>query len=96
MMADSGHERIITNSQFGDNTNIYQGNVNVYIPHPLARAEVKGVHVIPYPHNEDLVHRQDLINKLDELLPQSSGFYSAALWGLGGSGYAPSSISLYC
>ncbi|KAL6908256.1 hypothetical protein GGI43DRAFT_135092 [Trichoderma evansii] len=86
MMADSGHARIISNNQFGPNTRIIQGNVNLHLPQPLARAEVKGVCVIPYPRNEDLVHRHDLINKLDGLLPQSPGFYSAALWGLGGSG----------
>ncbi|CAG7562668.1 unnamed protein product [Fusarium equiseti] len=80
----------ISHSQFGDHTIIHQGNVqgNVYYgtqPHPPARAEV--VRVIPYPRNEDLVHRRDLIDKLDELLPQTtSGSYSAALWGLGGSG----------
>ena len=81
----------ISHSQFGDHTIIHQGNVhgNVYYgtqPHPPARAEV--VRVIPYPRNEDLVHRRDLIDKLDELLPQTtSSSCSAALWGLGGSGY---------
>ncbi|KAF5963528.1 hypothetical protein FCOIX_13806, partial [Fusarium coicis] len=45
------------------------------------------IRIIPYPRNEDLVHRRDLIDKLDNLLPQTtSGSYSAALWGLGGSG----------
>ncbi|KAL6898632.1 hypothetical protein GGI43DRAFT_384921 [Trichoderma evansii] len=84
-MAASGHEqRDIINSQFGDNTRIYQGNVHLHLPHLPARAKV--VRVIPYPRNEDLVHRKDLINKLDKLLPQTPGFYSAALWGLGGSG----------
>ncbi|EHK19877.1 uncharacterized protein TRIVIDRAFT_155683 [Trichoderma virens Gv29-8] len=84
-MAASGHEqRNISNSQFGDNTSIYQGNVHLHLPHLPAHAEV--VRVIPYPRNEDLVYRQDLINKLDKLLPQTPGFYSAALWGLGGSG----------
>lgn len=87
-MAASGHEqRDISNSQFGDNTNIYQGNVHLHMPHKLA--EVKAVCAIPYPRNEDLVARPDLLNKLDKLLPQTPGYYSAALWGLGGSGYAP-------
>ncbi|KAL7927444.1 hypothetical protein ACQKWADRAFT_3642 [Trichoderma austrokoningii] len=86
-MASPGHERRnISDSQFGDNTNIYQGNVHLYLPHRPARAEVKAVCAIPYPRNEDLVSRPDLINRLDELLPQTPGFYSAALWGLGGSG----------
>ncbi|KAM0481513.1 hypothetical protein ACHAPX_003624 [Trichoderma viride] len=86
-MEASGHERrYISNSQFGDNTNIYQGDFHLHAPHKQARAEVKAVRAIPYPRNEDLVSRPDLINKLDELLPQTPGFYSAALWGLGGSG----------
>ncbi|PON29360.1 hypothetical protein TGAM01_v201609 [Trichoderma gamsii] len=86
-MEASGHERrYISNSQFGDNTIIYQGDFHLHAPHKQARAEVKAVRAIPYPRNEDLVSRPDLINKLDELLPQTPGFYSAALWGLGGSG----------
>lgn len=89
-MEASEHERrvverrVISDSQFGDNTNIYQGNIHFHLAHRPARAEV--VRVIPYPPNEDLVYRQDLINKLNKLLPQAPGFYSAALWGLGGSG----------
>ncbi|KAM0459647.1 hypothetical protein ACHAPV_005361 [Trichoderma viride] len=91
-MATSGYERrCISGSHFGDNTNIFQGDVqgDVYLQvlHKQARAEVKAVCAIPYPRNEDLVSRPDLSNKLDELLPQTPGFYSAALWGLGGSGY---------
>ncbi|SCO84731.1 uncharacterized protein FRV6_08858 [Fusarium oxysporum] len=88
-MAASRHEqRDVSHSQFRDNNVIHQGNVqgNVYYgaPHPPARAEV--VRVIPYPRNEDLVHRRDLSDRLDKLLPQTSGSRSAALWGLGGSG----------
>ncbi|EXK76699.1 hypothetical protein FOQG_18568 [Fusarium oxysporum f. sp. raphani 54005] len=89
MPAHSPHEqREISHNQFRDHTVIHQGNVqgNVYYgaPHPPARAEV--VRVIPYPRNEDLVHRRDLIDKLDRLLPPTPGSCSAALWGLGGSG----------
>ncbi|KAM0540048.1 hypothetical protein ACHAO7_011577 [Fusarium culmorum] len=89
MPAHSLHEqREISHNQFRDHTVIHQGNVqgNVYYgaPHPPARAKV--VRVIPYPRNEDLVHRPDLIDKLDELLPPTPGSQSAALWGLGGSG----------
>lgn len=88
-MAASAHwGRYISNSHFGDNTNIYQGDFHLHVLHNQARAEVKAVCVIPYPRNEDLVPRPDLINRLEELLPQKPGFYSAALWGLGGSGYA--------
>ncbi|KAF5261751.1 hypothetical protein FOXYS1_7546 [Fusarium oxysporum] len=89
MPAHSPHEqREISHNQFRDHTVIHQGNVqgNVYYgaPHPPARAEV--VRVIPYPRNEDLVHRPDLIDRLDKLLPPAQGWHSAALWGLGGSG----------
>ncbi|KAF5529093.1 hypothetical protein FMEXI_14357 [Fusarium mexicanum] len=89
MPAHSPHEqREISHNQLRDHTVIHQGNVqgNVYYgaPHPAARAKV--VRVIPYPRNEDLVHRGDLIDRLDKLLPQTSGSHSAALWGLGGSG----------
>ncbi|ENH75855.1 Nephrocystin-3 [Fusarium oxysporum f. sp. cubense race 1] len=81
-------QREISHNQFRGHTVIHQGNVlgKVYYgaPHPAARAEV--IRVIPYPRNEDLVHRRDLIDRLDELLPQTSGSRNAALWGLGGSG----------
>ncbi|KAJ4094509.1 hypothetical protein NW760_012662 [Fusarium oxysporum] len=78
------HRRDVARSQFGDNTRINLGDIHYHLPHPAARAEV--VRVIPYPRNEELVHRQDLIDKLDTLLPPTPGSRSAALWGLGGSG----------
>ncbi|KAH7184094.1 P-loop containing nucleoside triphosphate hydrolase protein [Fusarium oxysporum] len=89
MLPHSAYEqREVINSQFRDNTVIHQGNVqgNVYysLPHLPAPAEVG--RVIPYPRNEDLVYRPGLIDRLDELLQQSAGSRSAALWGLGGSG----------
>ncbi|RKL04135.1 hypothetical protein BFJ70_g17220 [Fusarium oxysporum] len=85
MPAHSSHERReVSHNQFRDHTVIHQGNVYYSAPHPPARAEV--VRVIPYPRNEDLVHRRDLIDKLDRLLPLTPGSRSAALWGLGGSG----------
>lgn len=55
------------------------------------------VRIIPYPRNEDIVHRQDLVDQLNKLLPQTERHCSAALWGLGGSGYTPiSPPSLPC
>ncbi|RKK27319.1 hypothetical protein BFJ67_g16189 [Fusarium oxysporum f. sp. cepae] len=91
MLPHSAYEqREVINSQFRDNTVIHQehvqGNVYYSLPHPPAPAEVG--RVIPYPRNEDLVHRPGLIDRLDELLPQSAGSRSAALWGLGRSDYA--------
>ncbi|EXA28621.1 hypothetical protein FOVG_19787 [Fusarium oxysporum f. sp. pisi HDV247] len=78
------HRRGVTRSRFGDNARINLGDIHYHLPHPAARAEV--VRVIPYPRNEDLVHRRDLIDRLDKLLPQTLGSHTAALWGLGGSG----------
>ncbi|PCD20313.1 hypothetical protein AU210_016180 [Fusarium oxysporum f. sp. radicis-cucumerinum] len=78
------HGRGVTRSRFGDNARINLGDIHYHLPHPAARAEA--VRVIPYPRNEDLVHREDLINRIDKLLPSTSGSQSAALWGLGGSG----------
>ncbi|EXL39767.1 hypothetical protein FOCG_17619 [Fusarium oxysporum f. sp. radicis-lycopersici 26381] len=77
------HQRDVTRSRFGDNARINMGDVHYHLPHRSTRSAVR---VIPYPRNEDLVHRPDLIDRLDTLLPQTSGSHSAALWGLGGSG----------
>ncbi|KAL7796010.1 P-loop containing nucleoside triphosphate hydrolase protein [Trichoderma ceciliae] len=91
-MAASGHKwRDISHSQFGDNTVINQGDVHFRLPQP-APAQV--VRVVPYLLNEDLVYRRDLVEKLDRLLPQTQGFYSAALWGLGGSGKTQIALDL--
>lgn len=82
--------REVADSQFQDNTIILQGDVhgNINLPHqPSAASSARpAVRVIPYPRNEDVVPRLDLINRLDTLLPQTSKHCSAALWGLGGSG----------
>ncbi|KAF4447593.1 hypothetical protein F53441_8888 [Fusarium austroafricanum] len=97
-MSASTHElRDVSQNQFRDGNFINQGNIqgNVYYgtpPHQPARAEV--VRIIPYPHNEDLVYRQNLIDRLDKLLPLTPGSRSAALWGLGGSGNEPSKTQI--
>ncbi|KAH7459878.1 hypothetical protein FOMA001_g19859 [Fusarium oxysporum f. sp. matthiolae] len=77
------HRRRVTRSRFGDNTRINLGDIHNHLPHRPVRFAVRH---IPYPRNEDLVYRPDLIDRLDKLLPQTSGSSSAALWGLGGSG----------
>ncbi|UKZ74973.1 hypothetical protein TrVFT333_002643 [Trichoderma virens FT-333] len=77
------HHRSIRHSQFRDNTVIHQGDSHIHLPVRPARALTR---VIPYPRNEDFINRSDIIGKLDELLPPSSDFHSAALCGLGGSG----------
>lgn len=78
----------ITNNQFRDGATIHQGHnnttLNLNLAHRPARAAIR---LIPYPRNEDLIHRPDLVDKLNRLLPPSSAIsQSAALWGLGGSG----------
>jgi hypothetical protein len=84
-MTTSGREwREISHNQFGPNAFINQGDTHFHLPLPPAPAKV--IRVIPYHLNEDLVRRKDLIDQLDKLLPPTPGFYSAALWGLGGSG----------
>ncbi|KAI1013600.1 hypothetical protein LB504_013197 [Fusarium proliferatum] len=75
--------RDVTSSKFGDNARINFGDMHYHLPHRSTRSAVR---VIPYPRNEDLVYRQDLIDKLDKLLLPAAGSRSAALWGLGGSG----------
>ncbi|KAH6605366.1 hypothetical protein Trco_007073 [Trichoderma cornu-damae] len=84
-MAASRHERRgISDNRFGDNAVINQGDVHLHLSRAPGRAGV--VRIIPYLLNEDLIRRRDLVEKLDGLLPRAPGFYSAALWGLGGSG----------
>ncbi|KAL6804785.1 P-loop containing nucleoside triphosphate hydrolase protein [Trichoderma sp. SZMC 28013] len=93
MAQPSSCRREILNSQFGDNATIDQGNhtYNVHIPLRPTRSAIRN---IPYPLNEDLVNRPDLMKKLNELLPQTSAEYSsAALWGLGGSGKTQIALS---
>ena len=43
-------------------------------------------HVIPFPPNEELVIRPDLVGDLERLLSEPTKYQSAALTGLGGSG----------
>ncbi|KAI0441353.1 hypothetical protein F4803DRAFT_523870 [Xylaria telfairii] len=43
-------------------------------------------HSIPFQRNEDFVVRRELADKLDQLLPGTSSYQAAVLWGLGGSG----------
>ena len=56
------------------------------ISHSAARLSTALYHVIPFPPNEDVVHRTAIFSELDALLPPSNEYHSAALWGLGGSG----------
>ena len=51
--------------------------------------------LFPFPRNEDVVHRHALFAELDQLLPASGASQSAALWGLGGSGYVNATLLAY-
>ncbi|KAL7920887.1 P-loop containing nucleoside triphosphate hydrolase protein [Trichoderma austrokoningii] len=94
-MEQSAANNQITNNQFSDGTRIHQGHnnttFNLHLTHRPARAAIR---LIPYPRNEDLVHRPDLVDKLNTLLPcPSTTSHSAALWGLGGSGKTQIALS---
>ncbi|UKZ77130.1 hypothetical protein TrVFT333_004848 [Trichoderma virens FT-333] len=86
MERPASYQREVGKAQFGNNTTIHQDN-NTYTLHLPLRPAPAAIRIIPYPLNEDIVNRPDLVNKLNALLPQTSNTYrSAALWGLGGSG----------
>ncbi|KAL7943744.1 P-loop containing nucleoside triphosphate hydrolase protein [Trichoderma barbatum] len=78
--------RSVSSNSFGPNTEIRQGDtiINNY----SSNASRKAYHVLPFPHNEDIIRRPEIVAQLDELLsPSKEGRYcSAALWGLSGSG----------
>lgn len=81
------HQRSINNNSFGNHTVISQGDIHYHLTNsPLSSEADRKTHVIPYPRNEDVIQRQDLVKRLDLLLPREPKFHSAALWGLGGSG----------
>ncbi|RFU77875.1 hypothetical protein TARUN_4343 [Trichoderma arundinaceum] len=87
MSQSKAQQRYITSNQFGNHTAINQGDVHYHLPHlPRPFRPDNAIRAIPYPRNEGMVDRQDLVKKLDTLLPGGSEFCSAALWGLGGSG----------
>lgn len=87
MSQPTSHQRYLGYNHFGNNTTINQGDIHFNLTHgPRSLGVDRPTHVIPYPCNEDVIYRPDLVKRLDELLPRKSKFHSAALWGLGGSG----------
>ncbi|KAI6777809.1 uncharacterized protein J7T54_002845 [Emericellopsis cladophorae] len=87
--------RNVSDSHFGDNSTVNLGDVAVHyhLPHRPARAAVR---VLPYPRNEDVVYRQDIVHELDRILPpRTTEHCSAALHGLGGSGCADRDCSIF-
>ena len=80
----SPQRRDVSNSQFGHNATIHQGDIHYHPPHQPACAAPR---IIPYPRNEDVIQRPELIDRINQLLPPTATEYcSAALHGLGGSG----------
>lgn len=87
MSQPTPHSRYINHNNIGNNAIINQGDIHYNVtPGPLLPGVDKPTYVIPYPRNEDVVCRTDLVERLNHLLPSGSKFHSAALWGLGGSG----------
>ncbi|KAL7792819.1 P-loop containing nucleoside triphosphate hydrolase protein [Trichoderma afarasin] len=77
----------VSSNAFGPNTKIHQGDKTV-IHNYSSQGLHKAYYVIPFPRNEDVIHRPEIVSQLDKLLsPSKEGEYcDAALWGLGGSG----------
>lgn len=72
----------IESNIIGNNNQIHQGDVIYnYASNPREPCVL-----IPFPRNEELIPRQDLISELDRILPLSEDYSTAALYGLGGSG----------
>ncbi|KAL7922233.1 P-loop containing nucleoside triphosphate hydrolase protein [Trichoderma austrokoningii] len=74
--------RAIKSNIFGNDARIHQGDVI----HNYASNPREPCVLIPFPRNEELIPRQDLISELDRILPLSKEYSTAALYGLGGSG----------
>ncbi|KAL6824571.1 hypothetical protein J3E69DRAFT_381431 [Trichoderma sp. SZMC 28015] len=77
----------ISSNAFGSNTQIHQGDTTV-IHNYGSNASRKAHFMLPFPPNENIVCRPEIIAKIDKLLARSKGghYCGAALWGLGGSG----------
>ncbi|VUC37985.1 unnamed protein product [Clonostachys rosea] len=61
----------------------YEHNDN---PTGLKSTPLTLCHTIPYTQNRQVIKRQGVEQRLKALLPQTSSYSEAALWGLGGSG----------
>ncbi|KAI0459912.1 P-loop containing nucleoside triphosphate hydrolase protein [Xylaria acuta] len=79
--AINSHNALVGNHFLGP------ANITFHAPQDHSRPRSPAVYrSIPFPPNEDLVHRSDVARELDRLLPPTSDYQTAALWGLGGSG----------
>ncbi|KAI1753536.1 P-loop containing nucleoside triphosphate hydrolase protein [Xylaria castorea] len=78
---------INSHNAFAGNHFLGPANITIHGPQDHSRPHPPGVYrSIPFPPNEDLVRRSDVARALDQLLPSTSDYQTAALWGLGGSG----------
>ncbi|KAI0416504.1 hypothetical protein F5X98DRAFT_178884 [Xylaria grammica] len=69
--------------------NHFSGRTTITVNGPRGDSQYRSPAVsrsIPFPRNEDLVPRNVVTNRLDQLLPGTTGYHAAALSGLGGSG----------
>ncbi|KAK4667508.1 NB-ARC domain and tetratricopeptide repeat-containing NOD-like receptor [Podospora pseudopauciseta] len=88
-MARAGQhvEQCFGNAEASHGGLLFQGHVNgsFHIHHETQAKQHAAQRIIPFPRNEDVVDRY-ILAELDQLLPPSPDYQSAALWGLGGSG----------
>ncbi|KAK4678686.1 NB-ARC domain and tetratricopeptide repeat-containing NOD-like receptor [Podospora pseudoanserina] len=88
-MARAGQhvEQCFGNAEASHGGLLFQGHVNgsFHIHHETQAKQHAAQRIIPFPRNEDVVDRY-IFAELDQLLPPSPDYQSAALWGLGGSG----------
>ncbi|KAK8024668.1 hypothetical protein PG990_002491 [Apiospora arundinis] len=79
-----GSSRLHVGNSYSDssetNYNITVGLGNLSIQTPSV------CRYFPYQRNQQLVERPDIVDKLNNLLPVSTEYHHAALWGLGGTG----------
>ncbi|VBB78279.1 Putative Kinesin light chain [Podospora comata] len=90
-MARAGQdvEQCFGNAEASHGGLLFQGHVNgsLNIYHETRAKQHAAQRIFPFPRNEDVVDRY-IFAALDRLLPPSPDYQSAALWGLGGSGFA--------
>ncbi|KAK5993964.1 Nephrocystin-3-like protein [Cladobotryum mycophilum] len=86
MTGNMNRSNEISHNIIGPGARIIQGDVNASYHYNDDASKPR--HRIPLHRNEDVVSRNEILAKLEILLPWSkrTEFYSAALWGLGGSG----------
>ncbi|KAM0273518.1 hypothetical protein ACHAQH_008314 [Verticillium albo-atrum] len=69
--------RDVSGNQFRDGTTINQGDFHIYPPHQPGRSAVRA---IPYPRNTEVIHRSDVVNKLNTFLPPGKEHQAWHYW----------------